>query len=76
MAPALQTGLAISMTMKFRNLANSAVEVELISDDVEILIGETKWPGVAYMQYGKRKMHVTTKARFKSRFVQVIDATP
>lgn len=76
MAPALQTGLAISMTMKFRNLANSTVEVELISDEVEILIGETKWPGVAYMQYGKRKMYVTTKARFKSRFLQVIDATP
>ena len=64
------------MTMKFRNLANSAVEVELISDEVEILIGETKWPGVAYIQDGKRKMHVTTKARFKSRFARVIDATP
>ena len=76
MAPALQTGLAISMTMKFRNLANSAVEVELISDEVEILIGETKWPGVAYIQDGKRKMHVTTKARFKSRVARVIDATP
>jgi len=63
------------MTMKFRNLANSAVEVELISDDVEILIGETKWPGVAYIQDGKRKIHVTTSARFKSRFVP-IDATP
>jgi hypothetical protein len=63
------------MTMKFRNLANSAVEVELISDDVEILIGETKWPGVAYIQDGKRKMQVITKARFKSRFVP-IDATP
>jgi len=63
------------MTMKFRNLANSAVEVELISDDVEILIGETKWPGVAYIQDGKRKIHVTTSARFKSRFVP-IDETP
>jgi len=63
------------MTMKFRNLANSAVEVELISDDVEILIGETKWPGVAYIQDGKRKIHVTTRARFKSRFAP-IDATP
>jgi len=63
------------MTMKFRSLANSAVEVELISDDVEILIGETKWPGVAYIQDGKRKIHVTTSDRFKSRFVP-IDATP
>ena len=76
MAPALQTGLAISMTMKFRNLANSAVEVELISDDVDILIGETKWPGVAYVDDESGKLCVTTKARFKSRFVQVIDATP
>lgn len=76
MAPALQTGLAISMTMKFRNLANSAVEVELISDEVEILIGETKWPGVAYVDDKSGKLCVTTKARFKSRFVRVIDATP
>lgn len=76
MVPAIQTGFAISITMKFRNIANSTAEVELISDDVEILIGETKWPGVAYVDDKSGKLCVTTKARFKSRFVRVIDATP
>ncbi len=62
-------------TMKYRNLGNSSVEVELLSDDVEIRIGETKWAGVAYMREGKSKVYVRTKAEFKAKFV-LIDAKP
>jgi len=61
--------------MKFRNSGNKSVEVELISDDVEIRIGETKWQGVAYMREGKRKVYVRTKAEFKAKFVPMTDAT-
>ena len=62
-------------TMKYRNSAKSSVEVELLSDDVEIRIGETKWAGVAYMREGKSKVYVRTKAEFKAKFVPV-DAKP
>ncbi len=51
------------------------MEVELLSDDVEIRIGETKWSGVVYMREGKRKLYVRTKAEFKAKFV-LIDAKP
>jgi len=69
---------AISTTllkMKYKNSGNSSVEVELLSDDVEIRIGETKWSGVAYMREGKSKVYVRTKAEFKAKFV-LIDAKP
>ena len=69
---------AISTTllkMKYKNSGNSSVEVELLSDDVEIRIGETKWAGVAYMREGKSKVYVRTKAEFKAKFV-LIDAKP
>jgi hypothetical protein len=67
--------LTMLQTMKYRNLGNSLVEVELLSDDVEIRIGETKWAGVAYMRQGKSKVYVRTKAEFKAKFV-LIDAKP
>jgi hypothetical protein len=67
--------LTMLQTMKYRNLGNSSVEVELLSDDVEIRIGETKWAGVAYMREGKSKVYVRTKAEFKAKFV-LIDAKP
>lgn len=61
--------------MKYKNLGNSSVQVELLSDDVEIRIGETKWQGVAYMREGKRKLYVRTKAEFNAKFVP-LDAKP
>jgi hypothetical protein len=67
--------LTMLQTMKYRNLGKSSVEVELLSDDVEIRIGETKWAGVAYMREGKSKVYVRTKAEFKAKFV-LIDAKP
>jgi hypothetical protein len=62
-------------TMKYRNSAKSSVEVELLSDDVEIRIGETKWAGVVYTREGKSKVYVRTKAEFKAKFV-LVDAKP
>ena len=61
--------------MKFKNSGNSSVQVEIISDDVEIRIGETKWSGVVYMREGKRKLYVRTKAEFNAKFA-LIDAKP
>lgn len=61
--------------MRYKNLGNSSVQVELLSDDVEIRIGETKWAGVAYMREGKRKLYVRTKAEFNAKFA-LIDAKP
>lgn len=61
---------------RYRNLGNSSVQVELLSDDVEIRIGETKWTGVAYMREGRSKVYVRTKAEFKAKFVPMLtDAT-
>jgi hypothetical protein len=61
--------------MRYKNLGNSSVQVELLSDDVEIRIGETKWSGVVYMREGKRKLYVRTKAEFNAKFA-LIDAKP
>ena len=61
--------------MRYKNLKNSSVQVELLSDDVEIRIGETKWYGVVYMREGKRKLYVRTKAEFNAKFA-LIDAKP
>lgn len=78
MVSGMRAVLVISTTlpkMKYKNLGNSSVQVELLSDDVEIRIGETKWSGVAYMREGKRKLYVRTKAEFNAKFV-LIDAKP
>ena len=62
--------------MKFKNSGNSTVQVEVISDDVEIRIGEMKWVGVAYTRDGKPKVYVRTKAEFKAKFTPVIEQAP
>lgn len=62
--------------MKFKNSGNSTVQVELISDDVEIRIGEMKWAGVVYTRDGKSKVYVRTKAEFKAKFIPVIEQAP
>jgi hypothetical protein len=62
--------------MKYKNSGNGSVEVEVVSDEVEIRIGETKWAGIAYVREGKSKLYVRTKAEFKAKFVPVSDAKP
>jgi hypothetical protein len=62
--------------MKYKNSGNPSVSVEVISDDVEIRIGETKWAGVAYMREGKSKVYVRTKAEFKAKFTPVSGDKP
>lgn len=52
------------------------MQVELISDDVEIRIGEMKWAGVVYTRDGKSKVYVRTKAEFKAKFIPVIEQAP
>ena len=63
-------------TMKYKNSGNPSVSVEVISDDVEIRIGETKWAGVAYTREGKSKVYVRTKAEFKAKFTPVSGDKP
>jgi hypothetical protein len=64
------------LKMRYKNCGNGSVQVEVISDDVEIRIGETKWAGVAYVRDGKSKLYVRTKAEFKAKFVPIPDAKP
>ena len=52
------------------------MQVEVISDDVEIRIGEMKWVGIAYTRDGKPKVYVRTKAEFKAKFIPVIEQAP
>lgn len=58
--------------MRYKNSGNSSVQVEVISDDVEIRIGETKWSGVIYTREGRQKVYVRTKSEFKAKFVPVV----
>ena len=62
--------------MKFKNSGNSTVQVEVISDDVEIRVGEMKWIGIAYTRDGKPKVYVRAKAEFKAKFTPVIEQAP
>ena len=52
------------------------MQVEVISDDVEIRVGEMKWVGIAYTRDGKPKVYVRTKAEFKAKFTPVIEQAP
>jgi hypothetical protein len=70
----LDTSSSKPTKMKFRNASNKSVIVELLSDDVEVRIGETKWPSVAYLRTGTLKVYVRTKAEFYSKFLPVKDA--
>lgn len=73
----LESDISITpQKMKFKNSGNSSVQVEVISDDVEIRIGEMKWVGVAYTRDGKSKVYVRTKAEFKAKFIPVIEQAP
>ena len=73
----LESDISITpQKMKFKNSGNSSVQVEIISDDVEIRIGEMKWVGVAYTRDGKSKVYVRTKAEFKAKFIPVIEQAP
>ena len=73
----LESDISITLPkMKFKNSGNSSVQVEIISDDVEIRIGEMKWVGVAYTRDGKSKVYVRTKAEFKAKFIPVIEQAP
>lgn len=59
--------------MKYRNSGNQSVLVDIICDDVEIRIGETKWSGVAYTRGDKPKVYVRTKAEFKAKFTPALN---
>ena len=73
----LESDISITpQKMKYRNLENSSLQVELISDDVEIRIGEMKWAGVVYTRDGRSKVCVRTKAEFKAKFIPVIEQAP
>ena len=73
----LESDISITLPkMKYRNLENSSLQVELISDDVEIRIGEMKWAGVVYTRDGRSKVCVRTKAEFKAKFIPVIEQAP
>ena len=73
----LESDISITLPkMKYRNLENSSLQVELISDDVEIRIGEMKWSGVVYTRDGRSKVCVRTKAEFKAKFIPVIEQAP
>ena len=75
MAVGIRLVLDISTTlpkMKYKNCGKNSVQVEVLSDDVEIRIGETKWAGVIYTREGRQKVYVRTKAEFKAKFVPVV----
>lgn len=73
----LESDISITpQKMKYRNLENSSLQVELISDDVEIRVGEMKWAGVVYTRDGRSKVCVRTKAEFKAKFIPVIEQAP
>ena len=73
----LESDISITLPkMKYRNLENSSLQVELISDDVEIRVGEMKWAGVVYTRDGRSKVCVRTKAEFKAKFIPVIEQAP
>jgi hypothetical protein len=59
------------LKMKYKNCGNSSIQVDVICDDVEIRIGETKWSGIIYTREGKSKVYVRTKAEFKAKFVPI-----
>lgn len=54
--------------MIYRNRSNRDILVEVISDDAQYRLGETRWQVVIYRRLDDGTYYVRPKAEFESKF--------
>jgi hypothetical protein len=57
--------------MTYRNRSNPQVEVEVISDDAQYRLGETRWQVVVYRRLDDGTFYVRPKAEFDFKFAPI-----
>jgi len=55
--------------MKYRNRSNRDILVEVISDDAQYRLGETRWQVVIYRRLDDGTFYVRPRAEFDAKFV-------
>ena len=55
--------------MRYRNRSNRDILVEVISDDAQYRLGETRWQVVIYRRIDNGTIYVRPRAEFDAKFV-------
>ena len=57
--------------MRFFNKSKPSIEVEIVSLDAKLRVGETKWDAVVYRRVDDGQIHVRPKPEFFAKFVMI-----
>ncbi len=57
--------------MRFFNKSKPSIEVEVVSLDAKLRVGETKWDAVVYRRVEDGQIHCRTKVEFFAKFVLI-----
>ena len=59
------------LPMRFFNKSKPSIEVEVVSLDAKLRVGETKWDAVVYRRVDDGQIHVRPKVEFLEKFVLI-----
>jgi hypothetical protein len=57
--------------MRFCNKSKPSIEVEVVSLDAKLRVGETKWDAVVYRRVDDGQIHCRPKVEFFAKFVLI-----
>jgi hypothetical protein len=57
--------------MRFFNKSKPSIEVEVVSLDAKLRVGETKWDAVVYRRVDDGQIHCRPKVEFFAKFVLI-----
>ena len=60
-----------TLPMRFFNKSKPSIEVEVVSLDAKLRVGETKWDAVVYRRVDDGQIHVRPKSEFFEKFVLI-----
>jgi hypothetical protein len=61
-----------TLPMRFFNKFKPLIEVEVITLDAKLRVGETKWDAVVYRRIDDGQIHCRPKAEFFAKFVLIV----
>jgi hypothetical protein len=60
-----------TLPMRFFNKSKPSIEVEVVSLDAKLRVGETKWDAVVYRRVDDGQIHCRPKVEFFAKFVLI-----
>jgi hypothetical protein len=60
-----------TLPMRFANKFKPLIEVEVVTLDAKLRVGETKWDAVVYRRVDDGQIHCRPKAEFFAKFVLI-----